>query len=231
MRTQRATILFMALFTCHLLFCTGCGSGQAKQVKIVLSYMPTGPGLLSDLRPATVFLKVVDERPPEQRDSIGVVRKTVAGTQYATVVSETSVVEVVYNVLKGELESSGHRVWNVEHQPCEIRMSVALTEFLVDSKADGTHIELIGQIRATVAASRASEEVPQVSFMVDSAYRDFVDMGWVRPILLGGLAGTLSHTTREKDVEKVTDGALAEFVRCVCLEPKLRWLFVKDRAQ
>jgi len=222
MKLKRATIGFIVVSAFHLLLCAGCAS---RPVKVDLNYTPAGTGLLSDLKPAVVSLQVVDQRPKEQRNDIGVQRNTMFGKRHAAVVSKTPEVQVVHNALKAELERSGHHVLNPEQCHGGITVNVVLTQFLMDSKAVGEHIELVGSIRADVRASLNTGKVPQVSFTIESAYRDFVQIGLIRPAFFG-LWGMLSSTTQKSDIEKALNGALAEFVRRFCLEPKLRQVFI-----
>lgn len=222
MKLKRATMGLIVVSAFHLLMCAGCAS---RQVKVALKYAPTGTALLSNLQPAVVSLQVVDQRLKEQRDNIGVQRNTAFGTRHAAVVSKTREVQVVHNALKNELERSGHRILNPGEGRAEIVVSVALTQFFFDSKAAGDHIELVASIRADVVVSAGIGNVPQVLFTVESAYRDFVQLGLIRPALFG-LWGMLSSVTQKSDIEKALNGALAEFVRLFCLEPKLRQVFI-----
>jgi len=222
MKFKRTAIIFVIVLAFHLLLCTGCAS---KQIKVALNYSPTGTGLLSDLKPSVVSLQVEDQRPKEQRNSIGVQRNTVSGKENTAVVSKIPVVQVVRNALKAEFERSGHHVLNPEQGHDEINVNVSLTQFFIDSKAADVNIELVGRIQANVVASARVKNVPQISFTVDSTYRDFVQMGLSRPAFYG-LWGVLSSATSKSDIEKVLNGALAEFVRHFCLEPKLREVFI-----
>jgi len=220
----KRVIGFIILCVLYLLLCAGCAS--KGEVKVALNYTPSGTGLLSVLKPSVVSLRVVDQRPEEQRNNIGIQRNTVIGTENAAIVSKTPEVQVVHKALKAELERSGHRVLNPGQGYGEITVDVGLTQFLIDSKAMREHIELVGSIRADVVAFANTQNVPQVSFTIESAYRDFVQMGWARPIIFGGLWGVLSSSTRKSHIEKVLNGTLAEFVRQFCLEPKLRKFFI-----
>ncbi|GEM_PF-2343563 len=222
MNLKQVTIGFVIVWAFHLLLCAGCAS---RQVKVALNYAPTGTGLLSDLKPAVVSLQVVDHRPKEQRNYIGVQRNTMFGAENTTVISKTPEVQVVHNALKVELERSGHRVLNPGHGHGEITVNVGLTQFFFDSKASGVDIELVGSIRADVVASAGVGNVPQVSFTVESSYRDFVQMGLSRPAFFG-VWGIFSSATSKSHIEKVLNGTLVEFVRRFCLEPKFRKFFI-----
>ena len=222
MNLKQVTIGFVIVWAFHLLLCAGCAS---RQVKVALNYAPTGTGLLSDLKPAVVSLQVVDHRPKEQRNYIGVQRNTMFGAENTTVISKTPEVQVVHNALKVELERSGHRVLTPGHGHGEITVNVGLTQFFFDSKASGVDIELVGSIRADVVASAGVGNVPQVSFTVESSYRDFVQMGLSRPAFFG-VWGIFSSATSKSHIEKVLNGTLVEFVRRFCLEPKFRKFFI-----
>jgi uncharacterized lipoprotein YajG len=226
MRLQPGAITFMVGGGFSLLLCAGCSSGP---VKIHPRYVPTELGLLSNLRSVTLSVEVVDQRPDEQLDSIGVQRNTVFGTRHATVASDTPVTQVVYDALRAELEKSGHRVLSADQGPPEISLSVALTEFVVDSKASDMNIELIGQIRAYVAASGAGHEVPQVAFPVDGTYPYRLQLGWLRPFIDPLEVRGLRSTTRRRDIQRAMNGALPEFVGRLCTTPAFRQLFVAER--
>jgi len=220
----KRVIGFIILCVLYLLLCAGCASNG--EMKVALNYTPSGTGLLSALKPSVVSLRVVDQRPEEQRNNIGVQRNTVLGTENAAIVSKTPEVQVVHKALKAELERSGHRVLNPGQGYGEITVDVELTQFLIDSKAMREHIEIVGSIRADVVAFANTGNVPQVLFTVEGFYSDFVQMGWSRPIIFGGLWGMFSSSTRKSHIEKVLNGTLAEFVRLFCIEQKLRKVFI-----
>jgi hypothetical protein len=171
---------------------------------------------------------VADHRPKEQRNGIGVQRNTTFGTERGVVVSKTSESQVVYNSLKAELERSGHRVLESGQGDAATTIDVALTQFFIDSKAADSDIELLGSIRAEVMTPAGTADMPSISlFVVESAYLHRVRMGWVRPVALGGLSGAFLSKTSKRDLQKTMNGALAEFVRRFCLEPKLRQAVVR----
>jgi hypothetical protein len=223
MKLKSNTILLTTVCVLFLSLCTGCAS---KQVKVDLNYAPDSTSLLSNLKPTVVYLQVVDQRPEEQRNSIGVQRNTMFGTKHADIISKTQEVQVVYDALKTEWERSGHSVLNPEQGHGEITIIVWLTQFLIDSKAVNTHIELVGSIRAVVIVSDSVGNAPQASFTVEGSYRDFLQMGWLRSGGLFGLGGISFAATPKSHIENVLNGALAEFVRRFSLEPKLRELFI-----
>jgi hypothetical protein len=216
MKLKQATIGFIIICAFLLLLCDGCTS---RQVKVDINYAPTGTSLLGDLKPSVISLQVVDWRPEEQRNNIGVQRYTWSGTEHAAIVSKTHEVQVVYNALKAELEKSGHLVLNNTGQGHgEVTVIVWLTQFLIDSKIESDDIELVGSIRADVVASASTRNVPQVSFKVECSYRYFVKMAlWY---------SGLFSATPESHIEKTLNGTLAEFVRRFCLEPKLHQVFI-----
>lgn len=219
----KRVIGFIILCVLYLLLCAGCASNG--EVKVALNYTPSETGLLSALKPTVVSLRVVDQRPEERRNNIGVQRNTSFGTENAVVISKTPEVQVVHKALKAELEKSGHRVLNPGQGHGEITVNVGLTQFLIDSKAVDVNIELLGSIRADVVAFANTGNVPQVSFTVEGSYQDFVQMGLLRPTAFGFL-GTLFGATRKSHIEKALNGTLAEFVRSFCLEQKLRIFFI-----
>ncbi len=220
----KRVIGFIILCVLYLLLCAGCASNG--EMKVALKYTPSGKGLLSALKPSVVSLRVVDQRPEDQRNNIGVQRNTSFGTENAVVISKTPEVQVVHKALKAELERSGHRVLNPGQGHGEITVNVRLTQFLVDSKAVDVDIELVGSIRADVVAFANIGNVPQVSFTVEGSYRDFMQMGLPRPAAFFGFLGTLFSATPKSHIKKVLNGTLAEFVRHFCQEPKLRKVFI-----
>jgi len=220
----KRVIGFIILCVLYLLLCAGCASNG--EVKVALKYTPSGKGPLSDLKPSVVSLRVVDRRPEEQRNNIGVQRNTFFGAENAVVISKTPEVQVVHKALKAELERSGHRVLNPGQGHGEITVNVRLTQFLIDSKAAGVNIELVGSIRADVVAFANTGNVPQVSFTVEGSYRDFMQMGLLRPAAFYGFLEALFGATPKSHIKKVLNGTLAEFVRQFCLEPKLRKFFI-----
>lgn len=221
MKLKRVTIGFVIVWAFHMLFCAGCAP---RQVKVALNYTPARMGLLSDLKPAIVSLQVIDQRPNEQRNSIGVQRGTMFGDEKAVVVSKIPEVKVVHNAIKAELEKSGHRVLSPEQGYGEITVNVGLKQFFIDSKAVEIDIELVGSIRADVVVSSEVRNVPQISFTVESTYRDFVQIVGLPAIF--GVGGILTDATPKSEIENVLNGALAEFVRRLCLEPKFRIVFI-----
>ncbi len=223
MNLRHTTIVIVIVWIFHLLLYAGCASGP---VKVTMNYTPTGEGLLSDLKPAVVSLQVVDHRPENQRNRIGVQRKTLFGSENANVISKISEVQVVHNAIKTEFERSGHKVLNPEQGQGDIKLIVWLKELLIDSKAENIDIELVGSIRSEVVAISNSNNLPQVSFTVDVAYRDFIQKGLLRTGGLFGLWGITFSATPKDHIENVLNAALAEFVRRFCKEPKLRKVFI-----
>ena len=216
--------IFIIVWAFHLSLCGGCAS---RETEIVIDYAPTEPGLLSKKKPSVVCLQVVDQRPENQRDNIGVRRKTLFGAPHGRVVSKIPEVQVVHNALKAELERSGHRVLGPGQGSAEITLNVSLTQFLLDSKAaEVVYIEVVGSIRADVVASASTKNISQLSFRVESSYRDYVQMGWAAYTTALGLLSDLFIRTPKDEIEKVVNGTLAEFVRCFCEEPKLRQVFI-----
>jgi len=225
MKLTRVITEFVAVSAFSLSLCAGCAS---KPVNLALDYRPTKAGRLGELNPAVLSLRVVDHRPQEERNSIGVQRHTTSGTEHAVVASDTPVPQVVYNALKAELERSGHRVLESGQGDAATTIDVALTQFFIDSKAADSDIELLGSIRAEVMTPAGTADMPSISlFVVESAYLHRVRMGWVRPVALGGLSGAFLSKTSKRDLHKTMKGALAEFVRRFCLEPKLRQAVVR----
>jgi uncharacterized lipoprotein YajG len=222
---RRAPFVFgyISLWIFYLSLCAGCAT---KQLNVELNYTPPKRILLSDLKPAVVSLHVVDQRPIEQQNNIGVQRNTMFGTKHADIISNTYIIEAVYDVLKTELERSGHKVLKPEQGQGEITLIVWLKQLIIDSKAVGIDIELVGSIRAEAVAFSSVKNVPQVSFTVDGAYRDFIPMGLLRAGGLFGLGGISFVATPKSHVENALNGALAEFVRRFCLEPKFRKVFI-----
>ena len=219
MELKLNTIIFSILLAFHLLLCAGCAS---KDLTVSLNYTLTGTGLLSDLKPSVVCLSVVDQRPTEQQNNIGIQRNTTFGTKHADLILKTREVQVIHDALKTELERSGHRVLNSKQDHGGKTVIVWLTQFLIDSKAVNFHIELVGSIRAVVIVSDSVGNVPQASFTVEGSYRDFIQMGLFRSGGLLGSGGLFTSVTPNSHIEKALNGALAEFVRRFCLEPKLR---------
>jgi hypothetical protein len=217
MKLKLNTIIFFILLAFHLLLCAGCAS---KHLTVSLNYASAGTGLLSDLKPSVVCLSVVDQRPEEQRDSIGIQREPMFGYKHADIISKTREVQVIYDALKTELERSGHSVLNPEQGHDEITLIVWLTQFLLDSKWVNVHIELIVSIRAVVIVSDSVGNVPQTSFTVESTYRDVIQLFELNDLM--GVGGILTDAPQKSKIENVLNGALAEFVRRFCLEPKLR---------
>jgi hypothetical protein len=225
MKVRQGVVGFTMVCTVCLLSCAGCGSKNAKK-EIALNYAPAGTGLLSDLKSIAISLEVVDQRPEAQQQNIGVQRNTVWGSEHAAVVSKVPEVQVIRDAIQTELEWSGHRVVDPGQQPAPMAVKIGITQFLFDSKATSDlDIELVGIVCADVTASVATAGRRQVSFTIESAYRDVVQMGWLCPLLVGSL-GAGGNATRKSNIEKVMNGALAEFVRRLCLEPKLREVFV-----
>lgn len=223
MKLKLNTTLFIIVWIFHLLLCAGCAS---KQLKVDLNYTPAERNLLNDLKPVVVSLQVVDQRPIEQQNIIGVQRNTMFGTKHADVISKTCVIDVVHDAIKTELERSGHRVLNPEQDQGDITLIVCLKQLYIDSKASDVDIELVGSIRSEVVASSRVHNVPQVSFTVEVAYRDFIQKGLLRAGGLFGLWGITFTATPKGHIENVLNGALTEFVRRFCLEPKLRKVFI-----
>ena len=216
MKLKRIIIGFAIVWAFHMLFCTGCAS---KQVKITLDYTPDEKGLLSDLRPAIVSLQVIDQRPNEQRNSIGIQRGTMFGDEKAVIVSKIPEVKVVHNAIKSELEKSGHRVSNPGQGYGEKNINVKLTQFFINSRIEDINVELIGSIRADVIVSSEIRNVPQISFSVNSTYRDYVRIVGLPAIF--GVGGIFTDAIPKSELEKIMNGALAEFVTDFCQEPKL----------
>jgi len=102
-----------------------------------LSYDPPKRVLLSDLKPAAVSLRVVDQRPMEQQNSVGVRRNMILGTEHSDIISSTHVIEVIYDALKTEFERAGHTVLNSEQGQGEITLIVWLKQLVLDSKVAG----------------------------------------------------------------------------------------------
>jgi uncharacterized lipoprotein YajG len=213
----------LSLWSLYLFLCVGCGS---KQLKVDLNYTPNKKTMLNDLKPAVVSLRVVDHRPIEQQKIIGVQRKTVFGTKQADIIPKTSVIEVVHNAIKTELERGGHKVLNPEQGQGDITLIVWLKQLLIDSKAAELDIELVGSIRAEVVAMSRVNNVPQVTFTVDAVYRDFIQKGLLRSGGLFGLWGVTFSATPKDRIENVLSATLAEFMRRFCMEPKLREVFI-----
>ncbi|UCC96534.1 MAG: hypothetical protein JSW66_11900, partial [Phycisphaerales bacterium] len=210
---------FIILWIFYLLLCVGCAS---KQLKVDLSYTPPERNVLDDLKPVVVSLQVVDHRPTEQQNIIGVQRNTVFGTKHADIISKTSVIDVVNGAIKTELERSGLKILNPEQGQGDITLIVWLKQLYFDSKASDVDIELVGSIRSEVVAFSRVHNVPQVSFTVEVAYRDFIQKGLLRAGGLFGLWGITFTATPKNHIENVLNGALTEFVRSFCREPKLR---------
>jgi hypothetical protein len=223
MKLKLNTIIFFILLAFHLLLCAGCAS---KHLTVLPNYATAGTGLLSDLKPSVVCLSVVDQRPIEQQNNIGVQRNTTFGTKHADITLKTREVQIIHDALKTELEKSGHRVLNSKQDHGGITVIVWLTQFLIDSKAVNSHIELVGSIRAVVIVSDSVGNIPQASFTVEGSYRDFIQMGWLFSGGLFGPGGLFSFSTPKSNIESVLNGTLAEFVRRFCLEPKFRKFFI-----
>jgi uncharacterized lipoprotein YajG len=225
MNLKRAKFVFgyLSLWTTLLFLCAGCAT---KQLKVDMNYIPSERALLGDLKPAVVSLHVVDQRPIEQQGSIGVQRNTMFGTKHADIISKTSVAEEIYDALKAELERGGHKVLNSEQGRGDITLIIWLKQFIIDSKAERNDIELVGNIRAEALVFSNIKNIPQVSFIVEGSYRDFIPLGLLRAGGLFGLGGITFSATPKSHIENVLNGALAEFVRRFCQEPKFRKAFI-----
>jgi len=209
----------------YLLLCAGCAS---REVNVALTYAPVGRGLLSDLKSAVVSLRVVDQRPQEQRKGMGVQPPTISGAEPAVVISQSPAVQVVHNAIRTELERSGHRVLAPGQGHAELTIRVGLTQFLLDSKVTDSHIELLGSIQADVIAFASAGKTPGIYlFVVESAYPDLVPLGLFRPVLSGGAVGMLSSTTSKSHVKETMDRTLEVFMRRFCLAPELRRVFTQ----
>jgi len=225
MKLKRVITEFVAVSAFSLSLCPGCAS---KQVSLTLDYRPTKAGLLSELNPAVLSLRVVDHRPLEERNGIGIQRHVLSGTEHAVVTSRTPVPQVVYNALKAELERSGHRVLESGQGVGATTIDVALTQFLIDSKMADADIELLGTIRAEVMTPAGTADMPSISlFTVESANVHRVRMNVAVRVLTRGLVPAIRSHVSRSDLQKTMNGALAEFVRRFCLEPNLRQALVR----
>ncbi len=179
----------------------GCALTDAH---IDLTYLPAAGaksplGTISSLQ---VALQVEDQRPADERQWVGNKRNGY-GMVTAWVKSNKEVISVIYDALKNELVSNGHRVVDVKGAPSDIGVIVGLKRYWSDISIRFWDVEVTGTLNADVNIRDPRKNATFLSRPVQSAFRE------------GHAIAT------DGAFETVLNGALSEFIRSFARDPAI----------
>jgi Uncharacterized lipoprotein len=174
----------------------GCDS----LVPMTVAFKPNGKGPLSSLKPLTVLIRVEDQRPPAERDSVYQNKAATGATD--TFYTKKPVPLIVQDALMSELSKCGHRAVHDPTTTVDVRVNITLKRFRAFySIARG----LSAEVEAEVVVINEAKKATTPAFQISGNYQQRAVMaatGWT------GASDALSK-------------ALAEFVHNLTFDSRL----------
>lgn len=192
---------FLRISLFPLVILQGCALTDAH---IDLTYLPATEGRspLGTMSSMQVVLQIDDQRPAGERQWVGNKRNGY-GMVTAWVKSNKEVTSVIYDALKNELVSNGHKVVDVKEAPSNVGIIVALKKYWSDISIRFWDVEVIGTLNADVTVRDPGRDLTLLLRPIQSTFRDS------RAIVTDGA------------YESVLNGALAEFIRSFSRDPSI----------
>lgn len=191
--------LRMSLFLPIIL--QGCALTDAH---IDLAYLPA-PGAKSPLGTIDsmqVVLQIDDQRPAGERQWVGNKRNGY-GMVTAWIKSNKEVPSVVYNALKNEFVSNGHKIADEKGSPPNISIIVALKRYWSDISIGFWNVEVIGTLNADITVRDPGKDFAPPSRPIQATFRE------------GHAIAT------DGAYEGALNGALTEFIRSFSRDPNI----------
>jgi hypothetical protein len=131
-------------------------------------FKPNGKGPLSSIKPLTVLIQVVDQRPPAEQDSVFQIVADVGGTE--NWYTKKPVPLIVQDALADELSKCGHRAVTDASTAIEARVKIVLKRFRgFISVAGGTSVD--AHINAEVVVSNEARKTTLPPFQISGDYQ------------------------------------------------------------
>lgn len=191
--------LRMSLFP--LVILQGCALTDAH---IDLAYLPaTGAkSPLGTINSMQVVLQIEDQRPAGERQWVGNKRNGY-GMVTAWIKSNKEVPSVVYDALKNEFVSNGHKVVDAKETPSNVAIVVALKKYWSDISIGFWNVDVIGTLHADVTVRDPGKDLALPSRSIQATFRE------------GHAIAT------DGAYEGVLNGALIEFIRSFSRDPNI----------
>jgi len=157
---------------------------------------------LSTIKPLTVSLNVEDQRVAGERDRVGN-KKNGFGMVTAKVESNKEVGAIIYDAIKAELETNGHKVVSSKDSQPDVTINTRLVKYWGETNVRFFEIEMVATLNADISVLNPRNNSIAVSQPIEATFRES------RQIATDGA------------FESVLNGALAEFIRAFSREPSL----------
>jgi hypothetical protein len=156
---------------------------------------------LGEIKPMTCALKVDDAREPGIASRVGD-KVNGFGSTGAAIQSDRDVKEVVFEAIKSEFETSGHKVVTGDAQ-ADVTLQVSIKRYWTESKIHFWDVEVLGTVSADLTVSGTQTNIPPFTRTIT------------------GTSRSSNQLVTDADYQKALNGALSEFIREMALDSQL----------
>jgi hypothetical protein len=175
----------------------GCAATRSPTT---VAFEPTGKGPLSSIKPFTVLVRVEDQRPPAEQDSVFQIIVDIGGNEIWY--TNKPVPLIVQDALISELSKCGHRAVTDTSAKVDARVKVLLKRFRAFcSVVGGFSFSVEAEVDAEVVVTNDARKATTPPFQISGNYQRVV----------GGVKGP----------DKELSEALAEFIHNLTFDSRL----------
>ncbi len=185
----------------------GCAASTGH-VKLAYSPKPDSNSPLSSAKPVAYSLVVLDDRPSNQRDRVGI--KINGFGSEANFESDKEATVVIHDALQAQLEHDGHRLVATNSGLAAINITVTLKKMWSEPKAHFWDVEMIGTVDGNVAMSNPTNRAVLFSKTIAGSYHEghqFIGEGTYEATLNSALAEFVRNFAYDPGVLKALEQA------------------------